>query len=45
VEVRYNPEFKVTRSELRYLRERVGLLEKETRRICRAKIASFTATK
>lgn len=43
VEARYNKHFSVNRRELRYLRERVGLLQKVARRACRTKIAALAA--
>ena len=41
VDARYNPRYKITRAELKYLSERVAELRKLTRRICKKKIESF----
>lgn len=41
-EARYNPAYKITKAELEYLGQRVRKLQRLTRKICTAKIESFT---
>jgi len=42
VDARYKKDYKVTKKQLEYLAERVKVLQRLTKRICEAKIKSFT---
>ena len=42
VDARYDENYKITHEELKWLGERVSLLQKMTEEICRKKIKSFT---
>jgi HEPN domain-containing protein len=44
VDARYNMDYTISREDLAYLEERVGLLRHLTEEKCRAKIAAFTRT-
>jgi HEPN domain-containing protein/predicted nucleotidyltransferase len=44
VDARYNMDYTISREDLTYLEERVGLLRHLTEEKCRAKIAAFTRT-
>jgi len=41
IDARYKPSYRITRSELEYLAKRVKLLQRLTKKICKAKIESF----
>jgi HEPN domain-containing protein/predicted nucleotidyltransferase len=41
VEARYNPRYRITKSQLEYLAERVQKLQRLTKRICQARIESY----
>lgn len=41
VDARYKKEYKITKAELEYLAKRVKILQRLTKKICRAKIESF----
>ncbi|MDD5596740.1 MAG: hypothetical protein PHV82_02275 [Victivallaceae bacterium] len=41
VEARYDMEYKITGEELKYLAERVKLLQATTEKVCEEKIKSF----
>jgi len=43
VEVRYNPGYRITKGQLEYLAERVKKLQRLTKRICQARIESYTS--
>jgi predicted nucleotidyltransferase/HEPN domain-containing protein len=43
VEARYNPRYRITKGQLEYLAERVKKLQRLTKRICQARIESYTA--
>jgi len=41
IDARYKKDYKITKSELEYLAERVKILQRLTKRICTGKIKSF----
>jgi predicted nucleotidyltransferase/HEPN domain-containing protein len=43
VEARYNPRYRITKKQLEYLAERVKRLQRLTKKICQARIESYTA--
>ncbi len=43
VEARYNPRYRITKGQLEYLAERVKKLQRMTKKICQARIESYTA--
>jgi len=43
VEARYNPGYRITKGQLEYLAERVKKLQRLTKRICQARIESYTS--
>jgi predicted nucleotidyltransferase/HEPN domain-containing protein len=43
VEARYNPGYKITKAQLEYLAERAKKLQRLTKRICQARIESYTS--
>jgi predicted nucleotidyltransferase/HEPN domain-containing protein len=43
VEARYNPGYKITKAQLEYLAQRVRKLQRLTKKICQARIESYTA--
>jgi HEPN domain-containing protein/predicted nucleotidyltransferase len=43
VEARYNPRYRITKGQLEYLAERVRRLQRLTKKICQARIESYTA--
>ncbi len=43
VEARYNPRYRITKSQLEYLAERVKKLQRLTKRICQARIESYVS--
>jgi HEPN domain-containing protein/predicted nucleotidyltransferase len=44
VEARYNPRYRITKSQLEYLAERVRKLQRLTKRICQARIESYSSS-
>jgi predicted nucleotidyltransferase/HEPN domain-containing protein len=43
VEARYNPRYRITKTQLEYLAERVKKLQRLTKKICQARIESYAA--